>query len=92
MATTRQKNKKKESTKQITLGALKIGGGVVQPMAQTDTRDVGSTVSQVRELKAAGCEDSSAKCRSSKSHQKKIRIPLIEDIHLLLMVKDRGLV
>jgi (E)-4-hydroxy-3-methylbut-2-enyl-diphosphate synthase len=81
---------KKKRTKQITLGALKIGGGapvVVQSMAKTDTRDVRSTVSQIRELQAAGCEAVRIAVLNAEAAEavspirKKIKIPLIADIH-----------
>jgi (E)-4-hydroxy-3-methylbut-2-enyl-diphosphate synthase len=90
MATTRQKNKKRKSTSQISLGGLKIGGGapvVVQSMTKTDTRDVRSTVSQIRELQAAGCEAVRIAVLNAEAAEavgpirKKIKIPLIADIH-----------
>ena len=49
----------KKLTKQINIGSVKVGGGapvVVQSMTKTDTRDVTSTVSQIRKLESAGCE------------------------------------
>jgi (E)-4-hydroxy-3-methylbut-2-enyl-diphosphate synthase len=81
---------KKQSTKKIRLGGLTIGGNapvVVQSMTKTDTRDVSSTVSQIKRLEKAGCEavrvavlnDEAAK--AVKSIRKKIKIPLIADIH-----------
>lgn len=80
----------KKKTRQITLGTIKIGGGnpvVVQSMTKTDTRDISSTVSQIKRLEAAGCEavrvavlnmDAATAIRSIR---KKIRIPLIADVH-----------
>src|SRR4026208_717098 len=46
-------------TKQIQVGKVKIGGDApvsVQSMCSTDTRDVTTTVEQIRQLEAAGCE------------------------------------
>lgn len=81
---------KRNTTKQITLGNLKIGGGapiVVQSMTKTDTRDVSSTVSQIKRLEKAGCEavrvavlDTDA--ATAIGHiKKRIKIPLIADVH-----------
>jgi (E)-4-hydroxy-3-methylbut-2-enyl-diphosphate synthase len=81
---------KKRPTRQIALGRIKIGGGapvVVQSMTKTDTRDVTSTVSQVKRLETAGCEAvrvavlNADSARAIKSIKKKIRIPLIADVH-----------
>jgi (E)-4-hydroxy-3-methylbut-2-enyl-diphosphate synthase len=81
---------KKKATKQINLGGLKIGGGapvVVQSMTKTDTRDIPSTVSQIKRLQAAGCEIvrvavlNAEAAKSIKSIKKKIKIPLIADVH-----------
>jgi len=82
--------KRKRLTKQITLGNLKIGGGapvVVQSMTKTDTRDVPSTVAQIKRLERAGCEvvrvavrDFEA-TRAIKKIKRQIKIPLIADIH-----------
>lgn len=77
-------------TKQIILGGLKIGGGapvVVQSMTKTDTRDVSSTVAQIRKLQAAGCEAVRVAVLNTEAAdavrriRKKIKIPLIADIH-----------
>ena len=46
-------------TKQITVGNVKIGGGApvsIQSMLNTKTTDVESSLRQIRELAAAGCE------------------------------------
>ena len=46
-------------TKQITVGKVKIGGGVpvsIQSMLNTKTTDVEGSLCQIRELAAAGCE------------------------------------
>jgi (E)-4-hydroxy-3-methylbut-2-enyl-diphosphate synthase len=81
---------KKQSTKKIRLGGLTIGGNasvVVQSMTKTDTRDVSSTVSQIKRLEKAGCEAvrvavlNEEAAKAIKSIRKKIKIPLIADIH-----------
>ena len=46
-------------SRQISIGDVKIGGGApvsVQSMTVTDTRDVASTVSQIKRLEEAGCD------------------------------------
>jgi len=77
-------------TKQIKVGKIKIGGGspiVIQSMAKTDTRDVGSTVRQIKELEKAGCELVRLAVKdfegtsSIKKIKSKINIPLAADIH-----------
>ena len=90
-------------TRQIFIGPLPIGGGapiVVQSMTQTDTRDIASTVSQIRRLEKAGCEivrvavpDREAATKLGEI-KKKVRIPLIADIHfdyrLAMEALDQG--
>lgn len=97
------KTAKKKPTKQIILGGIKIGGGapvVVQSMTKTDTCDVAATVAQIKRLQSEGCEavrvavlnDEAA--GAIKSIIKKIKIPLIADIHfdhkLALAVLENG--
>ena len=77
-------------TKQIKVGGLKIGNGApvsIQSMAKTDTRDVMSTVRQIKGLEKAGCEiirvavkDFEA-AKAIRGIKNKINIPLIADIH-----------
>ncbi|MDD2252430.1 MAG: flavodoxin-dependent (E)-4-hydroxy-3-methylbut-2-enyl-diphosphate synthase [Dehalococcoidales bacterium] len=74
----------------INIGGLTIGGDspvAVQSMTKTDTRDIKSTVRQIKELEAAGCEmvrvavpDQQA-AAAIKSIKSKISIPLMADIH-----------
>jgi (E)-4-hydroxy-3-methylbut-2-enyl-diphosphate synthase len=93
----------KRKTRKIKLGGLQIGGGapvVVQSMTKTDTCDVSSTVSQVKKLQAAGCEAvrvavlNSDAADAVKLIKKRIKIPLIADIHfdhrLALTVMEHG--
>ncbi|MDE0291308.1 MAG: flavodoxin-dependent (E)-4-hydroxy-3-methylbut-2-enyl-diphosphate synthase [Candidatus Dadabacteria bacterium] len=77
-------------SRQISIGDVKIGGGApvsVQSMTITDTRDVASTVSQIKRLEKAGCDivrvavpDMDA-AKALGAIRKEIRIPLVSDIH-----------
>lgn len=74
----------------VNIGGVKIGGDnpvAIQSMCNTDTRDVVSTVNQIREMEDAGCEiirvavpDMEA-ARAVGDIKKQIRIPLVVDIH-----------
>ncbi|MBI4642934.1 MAG: flavodoxin-dependent (E)-4-hydroxy-3-methylbut-2-enyl-diphosphate synthase [Deltaproteobacteria bacterium] len=81
---------KRKTTRTIHIGNVPIGGGapiVVQSMTNTDTRQVGATLAQIRRLAAAGCEV----VRLAVPDQKAVRafreikaespVPLIADIH-----------
>ncbi len=94
---------KRRVSRQINIGGVAIGGGapvVVQSMTNTDTRDVRSTVKQIKELEEVGCElvrvavpDAEA-ARAITDIKKGIGIPLIADIHfdyrLALMALEAG--
>lgn len=77
-------------SRQISLGGVKIGGGAsisVQSMTLTDTRDVSSTVSEIKELEDAGCDivrlavpDFDA-AKSLGEIKKQTKIPIVSDIH-----------
>ena len=77
-------------SRQISIGDVKIGGGApvsIQSMTITDTRDVASTVSQIKRLEEAGCDivrvavpDMDA-AKALGAIRKEIRIPLVSDIH-----------
>ena len=80
----------RKNTKQIEIGGVKIGGGApvsVQSMCNTDTRDVSSTVKQIKELEEKGCELirvavlNKDAANAIKDIKKQINIPLIADIH-----------
>lgn len=81
---------KRRKTKAVFLGNVQVGGSapiVVQSMTCTDTRDIKSTVLQIKRLEDAGCEvirvavlDEEA-ANSLSEIKKKIKIPLIADIH-----------
>jgi (E)-4-hydroxy-3-methylbut-2-enyl-diphosphate synthase len=93
----------RRETRQIQLGNIKVGGGApvtVQSMTKTDTRDVGATIQQIWDLEAAGCEivRCAVPVREAAEQlgaiKKKIRIPLVADIHfnykLALMAVEQG--
>ncbi len=94
---------KKKKTRKVWVGKVAIGGGapiLVQSMTKTDTRDVASTVRQIKKLERAGCEiirvavpDMEAANVLAQIKQK-IRIPLVADIHfdyrLALKAIDSG--
>jgi (E)-4-hydroxy-3-methylbut-2-enyl-diphosphate synthase len=80
----------RRKTRQISIGSVKVGGDApisVQSMTKTDTRDVRKTVAQIRSLEEAGCEIirvavvDEAAARAIAEIKKRIRIPLIADIH-----------
>ncbi len=80
----------RRQTRKIHIGKVPIGGGspiAVQSMTNTDTRDVATTVAQIKNLQDAGCEiirvavldlDAAVAIRTIRD---KICIPLIADIH-----------
>ncbi|MBS3907736.1 MAG: flavodoxin-dependent (E)-4-hydroxy-3-methylbut-2-enyl-diphosphate synthase [Syntrophaceae bacterium] len=80
----------RKKTRQIRIGSVLVGGDApvsVQSMTKTDTRDVHSTIAQIRRLEEAGCDiirlavpDEEAS-RAIAQIKKKINIPLIADIH-----------
>jgi len=80
----------RRKTHQICIGPVKIGRDApisVQSMTKTDTRDIGKTVRQIRLLEEVGCEiirvaivDEEA-ARAVAEIKKRIRIPLVADIH-----------
>jgi (E)-4-hydroxy-3-methylbut-2-enyl-diphosphate synthase len=91
------------STRQITVGNVKIGGGapvVVQSMTLTKTHDVEATTAQIAALVSAGCEIvrcAVPKTEDAEALRKIVRlspIPVIADIHfnasLALKAIDSG--
>ena len=96
-------NMKKRKTRKIWVGKVAMGGGApisVQSMTKTDTRDVSSTIRQIKKLQKVGCEiirvavpDMEAVNVLSQI-KKKINIPLVADIHfdyrLALKAIDSG--
>lgn len=81
---------KRRKSKQISIGNVKIGGDApisVQSMCNTDTRDVETTLNQIHELAAKGCELvrlavlNQEAANAIKDIVKKSPVPLIADIH-----------
>lgn len=81
---------KRRKSKQISIGNVKIGGDApisVQSMCNTDTRDVETTLNQIHELAAKGCELvrlavlNQEAADAIKDIVKKSPVPLIADIH-----------
>ena len=76
--------------KSVNVGDLVIGGNApitVQSMTTTDTRDVKSTIAQIKQLEDIGCDivrvavlDFDA-CNAISQIKKEIKIPLVCDIH-----------
>ncbi|HIC77381.1 MAG TPA: 4-hydroxy-3-methylbut-2-en-1-yl diphosphate synthase, partial [Candidatus Dadabacteria bacterium] len=80
----------RRTTRTIELGDVKIGSGhpvSVQTMTKTDTRDIVSTINQIKEVEEAGCQivrcavpDLDA-AKALKKIIKSVKIPVIADIH-----------
>lgn len=80
----------RRKSKQLTIGNVKIGGDApisIQSMCNTDTRDINSTLNQIKEMADKGCElvrlavlnqDAADAIREI---VKKSPVPLIADIH-----------
>ncbi len=83
-------NIRRKKTRQISIGNVKIGGNApisVQSMTNTDTRDIVSTVAQIKRLEEAGCEivrlavpDRRA-AEALSEIKARIGTPLVADIH-----------
>jgi len=81
---------RRKKTRQIHVGNVPVGGGAaiaVQSMTNTDTRDVETTVRQITQLQAAGCDlvrlavpDEEA-AEAFKLIKQRVLVPLIADIH-----------
>jgi (E)-4-hydroxy-3-methylbut-2-enyl-diphosphate synthase len=80
----------RRASKPVHIGKVTVGGGapiVVQTMTKTDTRDIMSTINQIRELADYGCElvrvavvDTEA-AQAISQIKKASPIPIIADIH-----------
>ncbi len=80
----------RDNTKKVRIGDKYIGGGsdiLIQSMTNTKTEDVASTVEQIRELTAAGCDiircavPTMQAAEALKDIKEQISIPLVADIH-----------
>lgn len=81
---------KRKNTKTIQIGNRMIGGGnpvLIQSMTNTRTEDVEATVSQIRQLTAAGCEiircsvPTMEAAKALEEIKKQVEIPVVADIH-----------
>ena len=81
---------KRMRTRQIRLGNVRIGGNApvsIQSMTNTDTKNIASTVKQIKALERAGCEIIRVAVKDTESAiaikkiKKVISIPLEADIH-----------
>jgi len=81
---------KRTQTKQIVVGNVKLGGQnkvIIQSMTNTKTKDIKSTVDQIKLLENAGCEIIRVACldiddaKAIKEIKKQIAIPIVADIH-----------
>jgi (E)-4-hydroxy-3-methylbut-2-enyl-diphosphate synthase len=93
----------RRASKPIQIGRVTVGGSapiVVQSMTKTDTRDVMSTINQIKELEDCGCElvrvavpDKEA-AQAISAIKRGVSIPIIADIHfdyrLALMALEAG--
>ncbi|MFF7965227.1 flavodoxin-dependent (E)-4-hydroxy-3-methylbut-2-enyl-diphosphate synthase [Streptomyces sp. NPDC007903] len=77
-------------SRQIQVGPVAVGGGApvsVQSMTTTRTSDIGSTLQQIAELTASGCQIVRVACPTQDDADalatiaRKSRIPVIADIH-----------
>lgn len=78
------------NSRPLQIGNVTVGGGapiVVQSMTKTDTRDIMSTITQIRELEDCGCElvrvavpDAEA-AQAIEAIKRGTSLPLIADIH-----------
>ena len=80
----------RNETKKIRIGDVCIGGGnpvAIQSMTNTRTEDIDSTVSQIEQLEAAGCDiircavPTMEAAEALSEIKKRIHIPLVADIH-----------
>ena len=83
-------NIERKHTRRINIGRVPVGDGApisVQSMTNTDTRDVRSTVRQIKRLEKAGCEivrcgvPDMAAAKALGQIKKRSGIPLVADIH-----------
>lgn len=81
---------KRDNTKIVQIGNVKIGGGnpiAIQSMTNTKTEDVRATVEQILSLEAVGCEiircavPTMQAAEAIREIKRQIHIPLVADIH-----------
>ena len=97
-------SEKRDNTRKISVGGVDIGGGAavsVQSMCNTKTWDVEATVTQIKAMKAAGCDivrlavPDMAAARAISDIKEGVDMPLVADIHfdyrLALEAAARGI-
>jgi len=81
---------KRNKTKEVKCGSILIGNHnpiSIQSMTNTDTRDIESTVAQIKALQEAGCEivrvavPDMVAAKNLRAIKEQIQIPLVADIH-----------
>ena len=81
---------KRKKTNVVSVGSIKVGGGnpiSIQSMTNTETCDVESTVNQINDLSLAGADivrvsvPSFDAAKAFKEIKKRVKIPLVADIH-----------
>ncbi len=81
---------KRDMTRRIDVGGVAVGGGAavtVQSMCNTDTRDAGATLEQMRRLRAAGCDiirvavPDAAAAAALPAIMAQAPMPVVADIH-----------
>ncbi|MBO4452740.1 MAG: flavodoxin-dependent (E)-4-hydroxy-3-methylbut-2-enyl-diphosphate synthase, partial [Clostridia bacterium] len=93
-----------KKTKQVKIGNITIGGGnriAIQSMTNTRTSDCESTLRQIKELAAAGCDivrftvNDEEAAKNIPFFMENTPVPLVADIHfdyrLALMAAERGI-
>ena len=80
----------RKKTRMVRVGGVKVGGGSpvsIQSMTKVETSNVSAVVSQIKNLKGAGCDIVRVAVKTAKDAQairaikRKIKIPLVADIH-----------
>lgn len=80
----------RQNTRKVNIAGITVGGSnkvFVQSMTNTKTQNIKSTVAQIKELEAAGCEIVRATVPDMEAAEaiceikKQIKIPLVADIH-----------
>jgi len=90
-------------SKTVNIGNVTIGGNapiVVQSMTKTDTRDIMSTIAQIKELESCGCQivrvavPDAESAQAIQSIKQGVSLPIVADIHfdyrLALMALEAG--
>jgi (E)-4-hydroxy-3-methylbut-2-enyl-diphosphate synthase len=81
---------KRRKTRQMRVGGVKVGGGApvsIQSMTKVETSNVSAVVSQIKNLKSAGCDivrvavKTALDARAVRSIKREIDIPIVCDIH-----------